>query len=139
MIRTQTKCGLALKEHMFSLKAPGWQFTCITNTSHAPHCMFAVSHYGCIWQLPNSRGKMNTCDLNAVVISGDPVVVASLSSCLEKFGISAAVCRSGVRSGILGVKGDAKFNLEPICRGIRDYLGDVVGEWSVSRCGLCNG
>src|SRR6185312_5969381 len=93
MIRTQTKCGLALKEHMFSLKAPGWQFTCITNTSHAPHCMFAVSHYGCIWQLPNSRGKLNTCDLNAVVISGDPVVVASLSSCLEKFGISAAVCQ----------------------------------------------
>jgi hypothetical protein len=34
---------------------------------------------------------MSACDLNAVVISSDPVVVDSLSLCLDKFGISAAV------------------------------------------------
>src|SRR6185437_12370056 len=33
---------------------------------------------------------MNTCDLHAVVMSGDPVVLESLSACLENFGISAA-------------------------------------------------
>jgi len=36
---------------------------------------------------------MNTCDLQAVLVSSDPVVVNSMSESLEKFGITAAVYR----------------------------------------------
>lgn len=96
IMRTQAKCGLTLTVYTFLAQSSG-----LVVHLHYKHIACSPIAFPCRPFRPaflNSsqirfEERMNTCDLNAVVISSDPVVVGSLSSCLEKFGISAAVYR----------------------------------------------